>query len=96
MDSDTTNPETGAQERVPQVTIYTSNDCNWCGPAKRYLSERGVTFTEKNVEENDAWAMEAFALAGRRQTPVIAIGTDVVVGFQRPQLDALLAPYTGG
>ena len=41
--------------------------------------------------ENDAWAMEAFALAGRRQTPVIAIGTDVVVGFQRPQLDALLA-----
>src|SRR3954453_16268364 len=96
MDSDTAKPEASAQERSPQVTIYTSNDCNWCGPAKRYLSEHGVAFTEKNVEENDAWAMEAFALAGRRQTPVEAKGTDGGVGFQRPQLDALLPPPTDG
>jgi glutaredoxin len=33
----------------PPVTIYTADDCHWCGKAKQYLSRRGVPFTEKIV-----------------------------------------------
>lgn len=81
----------GAREwAFPQVTIYTSNDCRWCGVAKEYLSRHGVPYTEKNVEEDEAVATEALSLAGRRGTPIIAVGTSVVVGFRQPELDALL------
>ena len=81
----TTNPNPS-----PQVTVYTSNDCHWCPRLKEYLSQRGVSFTEKNVELDEAAAAEALSFAGRRQTPVTVIGTQVVVGFQRAELDAIL------
>jgi glutaredoxin len=72
------------------VVIYTSNDCRWCGVAKEYLSRRGVPYTEKNVEFDEAAGMEAMRLAGQRRTPVIAVGSQVIVGFQRRELDAAL------
>src|SRR3954447_12103681 len=75
---------------APQVVIYTGNDCHWCGKAKQYLARRGVAYTERNVEEDPAAMAEALALAGQRGVPVIAVGTEVIVGFQRRALDALL------
>ncbi len=79
-----------ANDANPQVTIYTSSDCVWCPRLKDYLSQNGVAYTEKNVELDVAAASEALNFAGRRQTPVTVIGSNVVVGFQRAQLDALL------
>src|SRR4051794_40491127 len=77
-------------EAGPQVTIYTSNDCHWCVKAKQYLAGRGVPYLEKNVEDDEAVAQEAFALAGQRGTPVITVGEQVIIGFRRRELDALL------
>jgi glutaredoxin len=77
-------------DRNPRVTIYTSNDCRWCGVAKQYLSERGVPFNEKNVELDELAGMEAMRLAGQRRTPIITVGDRVIVGFQRRELDATL------
>src|ERR1044072_5439867 len=83
------------QGSFPPVTVYTSNDCRWCPVVKQYLVDKGVPYTERNVEEDEAAAMEAFRLAGRRQTPVIAVGPGVVVGFQRRELDELLGLAPG-
>jgi glutaredoxin-like YruB-family protein len=80
----------------PKVTVYTSNDCRWCGRAKEYLSERGVPYTEKNVEDDESVAMEALSLAGRRATPIIAVGTTVIVGFKQQELDEALGVSAPG
>ena len=91
MDMEGAKDPAAPTRTFPQVTIYTSSDCRWCGPAKEYLAEHGVPYTEKNVETDDAVAQEAFNLAGqRRQTPVIAVGSRVVVGFQMRELDEAL------
>ncbi len=74
----------------PDVVIYTSNDCVWCGRAKEYMMQHGVGYTEKNVEEDEAFATEAITLAGQRGTPIIVVGGQVVRGFQQRELDALL------
>lgn len=84
------------EKATPQVVIYTSNDCRWCGPTKEHLTKRGVQYVEKNVELDDEAAMEAFNFAGRRQTPVVVIGSNVVVGYQRGEIDALLGVVTPG
>ena len=89
---DTTAAAAGAREGMfPQVTIYTGNDCHWCAKAKQYLTRRGVAYTEKNVEADEAAAQEALRLAGRRGVPVIVVGAQVIAGFQRRELDAALA-----
>ena len=74
----------------PPVTIYTADDCHWCGKAKQYLSRRGVPFTEKNVEAEAAAAQEAIRLSGHRGVPVITVGAQVINGFRRGELDAAL------
>jgi glutaredoxin-like YruB-family protein len=81
----------GGARTFPPVTIYTASDCHWCGKAKQYLARRGVPFTEIDVEADEAAARDVIARTGQRGVPVIAIGADLIVGFQRRQLDALLA-----
>lgn len=81
----------GSETRTfPGVTLYTSYDCIWCVKAKEYLSQHGVPYIEKNVEDDEAIAREALTLAGRKGVPVIAVGSGVVVGFRQQELDALL------
>jgi glutaredoxin 3 len=81
---------------LPDVTIYTSNDCYWCVRAKQYLSQRGVPYVEKNVEINEEYGPDVINLTGQRHVPVIVIGSRAVVGFKRleleAELDALLGP----
>jgi glutaredoxin 3 len=52
---------------------------------------RGVEFDVKNVVGNFPNLREMFALSGSRTVPVIVIGTEVVVGFDRAKIDRLLA-----
>jgi glutaredoxin 3 len=87
----------GAHESLfPQVTVYTGDDCHWCERAKQYLTQRGVPFTEQNLENDEALQMEVMKLSGQRHVPVITVGSRTIVGFQRreleAELDALLEP----
>ena len=58
---------------------------------KEFLSDHGVAFTAHNVAEDPA-ALEALvARTGQQATPVIVIGDEVVVGFDRGRLQRLLS-----
>jgi glutaredoxin 3 len=84
------------ENSFPQVTVYTGDNCHWCERAKQYLTQRGVPFTEQNVENDEALQMEVMNLSAQRHVPVITVGSRTIVGFQRreleAELDALLAP----
>lgn len=77
------------------VKVYTSPTCGYCHQAKRYLSERGVPFTEFDVSLDRAAAQEVVRLTGQMAVPVIVVDGEVVVGFDRPQLERLLAAKGG-
>jgi glutaredoxin 3 len=97
MDGNSASAGSGTHDAAfPEVTIYTSSDCRWCGVVKDHLTSLGVAYTEKNVEQDEAAAIEAFNFAGRRQTPVTVIGSQAVVGYQRAEIDALLGVTTPG
>lgn len=78
-----------------EVKVYTSPTCGYCHQAKRFLSERGVPFTEVDVSLDRAAAQEVVRLTGQMGVPVIVIDGQVVVGFDRPRLEQLLARRTG-
>lgn len=57
---------------------------------KEFLSEHGVAFKDFNVAE-DPQALESLvATTGRQATPVVVVGGEVVVGFDRGRLQRLL------
>jgi S1-C subfamily serine protease len=58
---------------------------------KEFLSQHYVPYTVKYVDEDRAAAMEMIRRSGQTGVPVTVIGNDVVVGFDRPRLERILA-----
>jgi glutaredoxin 3 len=77
------------------VKVYSSPTCGYCHQAKRFLAERGVSFTEYDVSVDRAAAQEVVRLTGQMGVPVIVFDGQVVLGFDRARLEQLLA-RTGG
>ena len=58
---------------------------------KEFLSQRGIKWTEKYVDEDRAAAIEMIRRSGQQGVPVTIIGDEVVVGFDRPRLERIVA-----
>ena len=74
---------------MSKVVVYTSNTCPYCTMAKYYLNEKGVEFEEKNVQ-NDAAARDELISMGYTGVPVLVIGEEEIVGFDRARIDGAL------
>lgn len=75
------------------VTVYSAVWCGFCHAAKDYLDKIGVKYTDIDVEQTPTGADEAVAKSGQRGIPVLDIGGDIIVGFDRPRIDAALSQH---
>jgi glutaredoxin len=58
--------------------------------AKEFLSQKGVIFKEIDVSHDHAAAQELVNKTDQRGVPVIVLDGQVVVGFNKPQLEQIL------
>lgn len=72
------------------VKIYTTNHCPYCVMAKDFFKKQGVSFTEINVEEDEAAAEEMIDKSGQMGVPVIDINGQIIVGFNKPAIEKAL------
>ncbi len=75
----------------PQVIIYSAAWCAFCHAAKDYLDKKGVQYTDKDVDSSPAIAQEAMKVSGQTGIPVLNINGQIIIGFDRPRIDAALA-----
>lgn len=67
--------------RMNSVEIYTSPTCGFCHAAKRLLDQKGVNFSEVNVNAQPQKRAEMVQRAnGRRTVPQIFIGRTHIGG----------------
>ena len=74
----------------PSITVYSATWCAYCHAAKDYLDKKNITYTDKDVETDPAFAEESVTKSGQRGIPVLDIGGTIIVGFDRPKIDAAL------
>lgn len=74
-----------------KVIIYSADWCAFCHAAKEYLDGKGIEYLEKNVEENPEYAQEAVEKSKQMGIPVLDIDGTIIIGFDRPKIDAALA-----
>ncbi len=72
------------------VKVYSTQTCPYCDMAKQYLRSRGVEFEDIDVSQNHAAAMEMIQKSGQNGVPQIEINGRIIVGFNKPAIDAAL------
>jgi glutaredoxin 3 len=71
------------------VIVYTSPTCPYCAMVKEFLSQRGITFEERDVSRDPSYAQELVSSTGQMGVPVTIMNGQIVVGFDRGRLEQL-------
>ena len=81
-----------AETTEAPVIIYTTTWCAFCKTEKQYFDKLGVDYVSKDVEEDKAAYEELMGKIGGnfQGVPVTDVAGEVVLGFDRPKLDAAL------
>lgn len=76
---------------MQKIVIYTTTECPYCVNAKQLLTQKGLAYTEVNIETDTMKRDEMIKLSGRRSVPQIFINDKPIGGF-----DALSALNASG
>ncbi len=71
--------------------VYSATWCAFCHAAKDYLKSKNVDFEDRDVESDTKYAEEAVEKSGQRGIPVLDFDGTIILGFDRPKIDAALA-----
>ncbi len=72
------------------VTVYSTPTCSWCQAAKDHLTSHNVSFDEVDVAADMERAREMVEKSGQYGVPVLDIDGEIVIGFDRTRINALL------
>ena len=72
------------------IVIYTTPTCAFCHAAKEFFKEHSVAYTEHDVATDEVSREEMIHLSGQMGVPVIKVGEEIIVGFNKPRLAELL------
>lgn len=81
-------PETA----TPQITLYSTTWCAFCKTEAQWLDKLGFSYVKKDIEEDKAAYEELMAKSGGnfQGVPVTDIGGELVLGFDRPKIQAAI------
>lgn len=75
-----------------KVTVYSTSWCAFCHTEMQWLEKLGVNFVAKDIEADPAAMEELKAKNGGQFSgvPVTDINGEIILGFNRPALQAAL------
>jgi glutaredoxin 3 len=82
------------------ISIYTTNTCVYCVQVKKFLENKGLTYSLINLDDQPERTNELLELTGQLAVPVTVVADeadkdapkDVTVGWNPAKLTAAIAP----
>jgi glutaredoxin len=74
------------------VVMLGASWCRYCRAARSYLVAAGINYCEFDIEQSSRGA-ELYAASGVGVIPVVYIGEDLIVGFDRDELTEVLLAH---
>lgn len=75
---------------MEKVKIYTTPSCVYCKMAKDFFKENNIVYEEFDVAEDAAKREEMIQKSGQLGVPVIEIGGELIIGFDKEKIRQLL------
>jgi glutaredoxin len=81
---------------VKNITIFTTNTCGYCKMVKQFLTTKGFSYDEINLDNQPEKQQEAFELSGQLTVPITLVtkaddSKQVIVGYNLAQLAPAIA-----
>ena len=78
-----------------EVVLYKTSWCGVCKKVESYFDRKGVQYVAKDIEKDREAAAELQAKAAKAgvatgSVPIIDVGGELIVGFDRGRLEKLL------
>ncbi len=73
-----------------KVIVYSTPTCHFCHMAKDFFKEKNIAFEDFDVSQDLAKRKEMVDKSGQMGVPVILIGNQIIVGFNKPKIVELL------
>jgi len=75
---------------MSDIIVYSTPSCPYCQMAKEYLKSKNIEFEDVDVSANMERAMEMIRKSGQQGVPVLDIKGKIIIGFNKPEIDATL------
>ena len=72
------------------VIVYSTPTCPFCIRAKQFLKDNSIQFEDIDVSENHEKAQEMIKKTGQMGVPVLEIGGEIIVGFDKDKIKEAL------
>ncbi|OHA26412.1 MAG: hypothetical protein A3D52_03315 [Candidatus Taylorbacteria bacterium RIFCSPHIGHO2_02_FULL_44_36] len=72
------------------VKIYSTASCMYCKLAKEFFNEHDIKYEEFDVGNDLEKRREMVEKSDQMGVPVIQVGDEIIVGFNKPLLSQLL------
>lgn len=81
---------------MPQITVYSTQNCPYCRMAKAFLDKHGVEYVSFDVGTDKEAAKKMVDISGQLGVPVITVDDEVIVGFDAQRLNELFGTAKAG
>ncbi|MBI3589556.1 MAG: glutaredoxin family protein [Candidatus Liptonbacteria bacterium] len=75
---------------MPPITIYTLPSCAYCQMAKAYFEKLAIPYLEYSLANDLKARRKVFASFGEVGVPLIVIGDEAFIGFDREGIENAL------
>lgn len=75
---------------MKDVVIYSTPSCHFCQMTKEFLKENKIEYTDYNVAEDSDKRQEMIEKSGQMGVPVVFVGEEMMIGFDKEKLSDLL------
>lgn len=75
---------------MSKIIVYSTSTCPYCVMAEDWLKGKKVEFEKINVGIDQEKAKEMIKKSGQMGVPVIDVNGEIIIGFDRPKLEAAL------
>jgi len=75
---------------MAKIVVYSTPTCPYCVQVKEYFKQNDLEFIDYNVADDQTKAKEMVEKSGQMGVPVVDIDGNVIVGFNKPEIDKFL------
>ncbi|MFA5230710.1 MAG: glutaredoxin domain-containing protein [Candidatus Paceibacterota bacterium] len=73
-----------------KIKVYSTINCPYCVMAKDFFKSKDLEYQDVNVGEDQVAFQEMVQKSGQMGVPVIDIDGNIIIGFNRPEIEKLI------